>query len=59
MTPEEKSNKLITAWAEVMGDLACIADKDNKIDLDKAREIISHYIGGVLDEISKERGECE
>ena len=55
MTPEEKSNKLITAWAEVMGDLACIADKDNKIDLDKAREIISHYIGGVLDEISREK----
>lgn len=59
MTPEEKSNKLLAAWAKVMGDLACIADKDNKIDLDKAREIISHYIGSVLDEISGEKGEQE
>ena len=57
MTPEEKSNKLLAAWAEVMGDLACIADKDNKIDLDKAREIISHYIGDVMDEITGEKGE--
>ena len=57
MTPEEKSNKLLAAWAKVMGDLACIADKDNKIDLDKAREIISHYIGGVMDEITGEKGE--
>lgn len=53
----DKSTKLLTAWAEVMGDLACIADKDNKIDLDKTREIISHYIGGVLDEITGEKGE--
>ena len=54
---EDKATKLGSAWAKVMGDLACTADKDNKIDLDKAREIISHYIGGVLDEISVEKGE--
>lgn len=57
MTLEEKNNKLLGAWAKVMGDLACIADKDDKIDLDDARKIISHYIGGVLDEINGEKGE--
>ena len=54
MTLEEKNTKLITAWAEVMGDLSAKA-VDGKIDLDDARKIISHYIGSVLDEISGER----
>lgn len=56
MTLEEKNTKLITAWAEVMGDLSAKA-VDGKIDLDDARKIISHYIGGVLDEINGEKGE--
>lgn len=53
MTLEEKNTKLITAWAEVMGDLSAKA-VNGKIDLDDARKIISHYIGGVLDEINGE-----
>ena len=54
----DKSTKLITAWAEVMGDLSAKA-VNGKIDLDDTKKTISHYIGSVLDEISKERGECE
>lgn len=58
MTPEEKTNKLLAAWAEVMGDLSAKA-VNGKIDLDDVRKIISHYIGSVLDEISGEKGEQE
>jgi len=58
MTPEEKNTKLITAWAEVMGDLSAKA-VNGMISLDDARKIISHYIGSVLDEISGEKGEQE
>jgi len=54
MTPEEKNTKLITAWAEVMGDLSAKA-VNGMISLDDARKIISHYIGSVLDEISGEK----
>ena len=53
MTLEEKNTKLVSAWANVMGDFN-IKAVDGKIDLDDAREIISHYIGSVLDEISGE-----
>lgn len=53
---EDKSTKLVSAWANVMGDFN-IKAVDGKIDLDDARKIISHYIGGVLDEISVEKGE--
>lgn len=56
MTPEEKNTKLITAWAEVMGDLSAKA-VNGMISLDDARKIISHYIGNVLDEITGEKGE--
>ena len=49
----DKSTKLVSAWANVMGDFN-IKAVDGKIDLDDARKIISHYIGGVLDEISGE-----
>ena len=50
----DKSTKLITAWAEVMGDLSAKA-VNGKIDLDDTKKTISHYIGGVLDEISGEK----
>ena len=52
-SPEDKSTKLVSAWANVMGDFN-IKAVDGKIDLDDARKIISHYIGSVLDEISGE-----
>ena len=51
---EDKSTKLVSAWANVMGDFN-IKAVDGKIDLDDARKIISHYIGDVLDEISGEK----
>jgi hypothetical protein len=50
---EDKSTKLVSAWANVMGDFN-IKAVDGKIDIDDARKIISHYIGGVLDEINGE-----
>ena len=52
----DKSTKLITAWAEVMGDLSAKA-VNGMINLDDTKKTISHYIGSVLDEISGERGD--
>jgi len=51
---KDKSTKLVSAWANVMGDFN-IKAVDGKIDLDDARKIISTYIGDVLDEISGEK----
>lgn len=53
-SPEDKSTKLVSAWANVMGDFN-IKAVDGKIDLDDARKIISRYIGDVLDEINGEK----